>query len=205
MRLHYHPASPYSRKVRAALLEREEPHEAVVLDVRGGALRDPAFRAMSPFGKMPVLETSDGPIFESTTILEYLEERPGAHRKLLPRGAERVARQWDRIGDLYLTDPLSELWFRPTAPGADAQLATVRTAWDLLDQRLLGRDFVCGDIYTLGDLSAAIATDMLGRLGHAPPARVAAWLVRVGAMPGFAAARDESAPYLERMLAPRRS
>jgi glutathione S-transferase len=45
--------------------------------------RSEAYLARSPFGKMPVLETDDdGVIFESTSIVEYLEVRRG--RRLIP-------------------------------------------------------------------------------------------------------------------------
>jgi glutathione S-transferase len=61
---------------------------------RNGHAPEEEFLAISRFGKLPVLETPDGP------IIEYLEDR--APRVLLTTANERLARQYDRIGDLYL-------------------------------------------------------------------------------------------------------
>lgn len=200
MRLHYHPVSPYSRKVRVAMLHRGEAADARVVDVRTGELGSAAFLALSPFGKMPVLETDDGPLFESSTILEWLEHR--GPRALLPRGAEGLARHWDRIGDLYLIDAQTEIWFRPET-AADAR-RNAHTAWRLLDEHLAdGREFVCGRHFTLGDLGPAIATDYLERLGEAVPERIYAWKERCFAIPAMAEALEEALPGIAAMLGAR--
>lgn len=203
MKLYYHPLSPYSRKVRAALLHREEPHDVEVLNVRSGALSNPAFRALSPFGKMPVLVTDEGPLIESSSIIEWLEAR--GPRKLLPRGTERVARHWDRVADLYLMDPQSTLFFKPNTEAATEARATVHTAWKLFADRLAGRPFVCGELFTLGDLSGAIATGYLERLGEQPPDVVHAWRERVYALPGLVQATEEGEEELVAALEHRRT
>jgi glutathione S-transferase len=82
MRLHHHPLSPYSRKVVIAIQHRGDAIELAQLTLGGGALKKPEYLAMSPFGKMPTLETPEGPLFESTSIIELLEDR--GPRKLLP-------------------------------------------------------------------------------------------------------------------------
>lgn len=203
MKLYYHPLSPYSRKVRAALLYRDEPHELEVVDVRSGALASPAFRALSPFGKMPVLVTDDGPMIETSSIIEWLEER--GPRRLLPRGTERVARHWDRIGDLYLMDPQSTLFFQPNTEAATEARATVHAAWRLFADRLEGRAFVCGDLFTLGDLSGAIATAYLERLGEEPPDVVRAWRERIYALPALVQTTEEGEGELATALERRRA
>lgn len=103
MRLHYHPLSPHSRKVVIAIQHRGDPIELTQIQLGSGALKRPEYLAMSPFGKMPTLETPDGPLFESTSIIELLEDR--GPRKLLPQAAQREARHWDRISDHYLLPP----------------------------------------------------------------------------------------------------
>ena len=49
-------------------------------DVGGkfGGTDSPAFRAMNPFGKVPVLQDGDLVMFESAAILRYLQSRTGA-------------------------------------------------------------------------------------------------------------------------------
>lgn len=201
MKLYYHPVSPYSRKARVAVLHRGDGVEAHVLDLRAGELGSEAFLALSPFGKMPVLVTDEGPIIESTSIVEYLEDR--GPRVLLPRGAERLARHWDRIGDLYLMDAQSTIWFRPTSPEAPEARATAHRAWGLLARQLEGKDFVAGRHFTMGDLSGAIASDYLVRLGEEPPAPVRAWMERCFAVPAMAAGLEEALPMVNAMLARR--
>ena len=120
MRLHYHPLSPYSRKVTIAVAMRKDPIELVQIQLGGGALKKPEFLAMSPFGKMPVLETPDGPIYESTSIIELLEE--AGPRVLLPDATKRLARHWDRIADHYLLPPYATLFWEASTPKADAFL-----------------------------------------------------------------------------------
>ncbi len=202
MKLHYHPVSPYSRKALVAVLHRGDPVELNLIDIRQGGLRTPAFLALNPFGKMPVLETPDGPVFESTSIIEYLEER--GPKSLLPAGSERLARHFDRLGDMYLLDPQTELFFRPDTPAAQKAPETVAKAWNLLETALGdGRAFLCGATFSLGDLGAAIGTDYLVRLGLQPPQRVAAWHERCFAVPAMAQGHQEAEPMLQAMLARR--
>lgn len=183
------------------MLIRGDAHEAEVIEVFKGALRTPEYRAISPFGKMPVLVTADGPLIESTSIIEWLEER--GPRVLLPEGRERVARQFDRLGDLYLLAPTSALWWRRDSDeGRDAP-EVARKAWSLFERQLEGRAFVAGDRISLGDLSGAIATDYLTRLGVEPPPAVRAWMARCFDQPGMSQSLAEAMPFIEGGLAMR--
>jgi glutathione S-transferase len=196
-RLHYHPLSPYSRKAYVAGLVRGEQFERAVIELGTGALERPEFLAISPFGKMPVLETAEGPIIESTSIIEHWEER--GPRKLIPPGHERVVRHFDRIGDLYLVDPVSVLWWEPESAPAKKAPDTARRAWRLFENRLAGRAFVAGDTFSLGDLGASIATDYFVRLGVEPSAAIRGWCERCMAVPEMKRALEEALPYVERL------
>lgn len=70
-------ASNYYNVVKLALLEKELPFQERLAWVGETDL------AASPLGKVPYLLTEQGPISESTVILEYLEARHAA-RPLLP-------------------------------------------------------------------------------------------------------------------------
>lgn len=64
--------------VRLALEELGQPYEAVPIRRAEGALDSAAYRRLNPTGLIPVLETPDGPIFETAAILLWLGERHGA-------------------------------------------------------------------------------------------------------------------------------
>ena len=197
MKLHLVHYSSYSRKVWSALVERRERFELHELNYRGGELQTPEFIALSPFGRMPVLETSDGALYETTSIIEYLEER--GPRVLLPQATERMARHFDRIGDLYLLDPMAKLWWRTGDDGA-AERQTVLRAWSVLRAQLSGQRFLCGARFTLADLSAALGTDYLMRLGMVPPPEIVDWCRRCHDETALGATLEKALPALERLL-----
>lgn len=204
MRLHFHPMSPYSRKAWAALVHREDAFEEAPVQLGTGALRRPEFLAISPFGKMPVLETDgDGPIIESTSIIEYVESR--GPRVLIPEDREGafVARHYDRIADMYLMDPMTSLWWEPKSEAAQHAPNVAATAWKVFAKRLEGRAFVAGEVFTLGDLGAAIATDYLVRLGVDAPATIRAWMERCFAIPAMRETLDAALPAIEATLSRR--
>lgn len=64
--------------VHMALEEIGAEFEFVQLDPSQGDLARPSYLALNPFGLVPVLETPEGPMFETTAILLYLADRHGA-------------------------------------------------------------------------------------------------------------------------------
>ena len=75
-RLHYAPDNA-SLIVRMALLELGQPFETALVDRARQGQKSPAFLALNPNGLIPVLETPDGPIFETGAILLWLADRHG--------------------------------------------------------------------------------------------------------------------------------
>jgi len=74
VKLYSVPHSPYAARIRLALRFKGLAWEDLGLPAEG--LKSPGFLAINPIGKIPVLLTDDvGPIIESETILQYLEER----------------------------------------------------------------------------------------------------------------------------------
>lgn len=199
MRLWYHPTSPYSRKASVAVRLLEAPVDLRVLDVMSGEHKQPAFLARSPFGKIPVLQTDDGDLIESTSIVELLDARFGP--RLIPARVALEARRWDRIGDLYLLEPQGTLLFQGGTDAARAALGTVEGVWALLADALSdGRSFLTGPAFTLADLSPAIGTDHLLRMGFTPPPAVADWCARCFAIDAMAQERAEGAPLMDVFL-----
>ena len=76
--------------IRLALEEMALPYRLHRHDFDAGSLDDPAFRALNPQGLIPVLETPDGPIFETAAILLWLADRHGLMAPV-PQTPDRAA------------------------------------------------------------------------------------------------------------------
>ena len=87
--------SPFARKARIALLEKNLPHEVAMQNPWQSAIAD------NPLGKVPVLYLDDGRVVhDSSVIVEYLETL-GAPPRLLPADPwlRVVHRQVEAIAD----------------------------------------------------------------------------------------------------------
>ena len=73
-RLHYAPDNA-SLIIRLALEEMRLPFEAVLVDRAAQAQRSARYLSLNPHGRIPVLETPDGAIFETGAILLWLADR----------------------------------------------------------------------------------------------------------------------------------
>lgn len=87
--LHYAPDTA-ALVVRLVLEELGVPYHARAVETAADELNSPAFRELNPFGLIPVLETPDGPIFETGAIVLWLSERHGALAPA-PGTAQRAA------------------------------------------------------------------------------------------------------------------
>lgn len=65
MKLYRHPVSLMPRRARIALAEKGLDCEEQVIDLPGGASRQPDFLALDLLGPAPVLEDDDRPLAES--------------------------------------------------------------------------------------------------------------------------------------------
>lgn len=88
-RLHYAPDNA-SMIIRLMLEELRLEYTAVLVDRTQQAQRAPAYLALNPHGLIPVLETPDGPLFETGAILLWLADRhPDRALAPLPGDADR--------------------------------------------------------------------------------------------------------------------
>jgi len=75
--LHYAPDNA-SLIVRLALEELAVPYDTVLVDRTARVQNSAAYRQINPAGLIPVLQTPDGPIFETAAILLWLADTHGA-------------------------------------------------------------------------------------------------------------------------------
>jgi len=191
IKLYDHPLSPYAQKVRIALREKGLAFEAVTPGGLGAGGVASEFMAASPRAEVPALIDGAVTVFDSSLILEYLEDsRP--EPPLLPVGAaERVrVRMIEEIMDTHyeaINWALGEIgWFK-RAEGELAETLVAAAArqthgfhtW--LEGQLGKRDWFNGAVFGWGDLAVAPYVAASAALGNAPPedSKLAAWLARV--------------------------
>ncbi len=63
--------------IRLALEEQGQPYKIHPLDWDAGDFDAPEFRAVNPVGRIPAMQTPEGPIFETAAILLWLNARHG--------------------------------------------------------------------------------------------------------------------------------
>ncbi|MDX9724716.1 MAG: glutathione S-transferase family protein [Myxococcota bacterium] len=196
LRLYYHPVPAHCRKALVAVYYRGDEVAFDLVDVFGELSSSDFFQALSPFGGAPVLDSPDGPIFESTSIIEYLESRGPA--RLIPDDPQqaRLARHFDRLADRYLLPNLR--YFGHEESGLEQRdfESLVETAWQVVAEQLRdGRPFLAGHAFSLGDLGLAIATDDCVRIGMSPPRIVDEWLWRCFELGAMSRALEEALPF----------
>ncbi len=198
MKLYWHPVSLMPWRVRIALAEKGLDYEEAVIDLPGGASRQPAFLALNPFGQVPVLEDGGRVFAESTAILEYLEE---IHPEpaLMPVSAS--ARADVRQLMCWSNGPWMMSWKRWVAPASLGFPDTAETRAQgraelehhlaVLIARLEQTPWLAGD-YSLADICYAPLVLMADRMGlsadHPGRAEITGWLDRLRARPAVQAA-----------------
>src|SRR5260221_2634610 len=112
--------SPFGRKVRMAV-EALGLGKRVTLVAADPLDENDTLRQQNPLGKMPCLVLADGStIYDSSIIIEYLQDVAGTDRLLPLRGRERyrartVSRLADRIMDASIL-VVYQTRFRPDLP-----------------------------------------------------------------------------------------
>lgn len=182
-------------KVALFLALAGEPFDWVLINMREGEHKQPAYLAKQRFGQVPLLVDNENGrhLCQSASILEYLADRTGKFG-----GAdldERIrAREWmfwefDRLAPNIYRPRAVRAGFRQVDAAVIAQHESDgKAALKVLDDHLAGRDWMVGDAPTIADIDlygvAAYAADGGYDLGAYP--NVAAWMKRVQALPGFA-------------------
>jgi glutathione S-transferase len=110
--------------VHLVLEEMGVPYALALKDFDAGDLDTPAFRAISPFGKIPALETPQGPMFETAAILLWLAAQHGGMAPA-PTDPKRGAfLQWFIFTANTLHPAMMNL-LHPHRPGGDAAIGMV--------------------------------------------------------------------------------
>lgn len=202
--LYEHPLSPYAQKVKISLREKDVPFAARLPEGIGTGATGDGFAKANPRGEVPALIHGDVQIFDSTIILEYIED-VWPEPAMLPRAAAERARvrMIEDVMDTHfeaITWGLGELNFFRRAEGAqkDAMEAKARQQaeafFGVLEGYLGDREWFNGDRFGWGDLSVVPYLNGAAGFGIRPAAgsRLAAWLDRANVRESVAQAQRES-------------
>jgi glutathione S-transferase len=181
MKLFFSP-NACSRVVHIALEDAGADVKLVLTDTRAGGQHDPAFRALNPKGRVPVLATDRGVLTEVLAILGYVAQAyPQA--RLAPLDDPFAFAEMQALNSFlassvhvtyahifraarYAEDPVAHPSIKATALEAlDAHLR-------YLDGRMKG-PWAMGDAYTVADPYLFVMTDWLARDGAGDETRYA--------------------------------
>jgi glutathione S-transferase len=159
----------------------------------------------SPYGMFPLLIDDGRSVFESTTIIEYLDaHHPGPIRWIPDGEAGLRVRFLDRFFDLYVMGNMQKSGLDILRPegcgdpyGANKARADLHIAYDWLEANLGDGPWAVGEQFTMADCAAAPSlfyADWIEEIGPARP-KLSAYRARLLAHPIVARAVDEGRPY----------
>lgn len=200
MRLYSGPLSLFTAKVRVALAEKGLAYETISVPfsrARGYAPKLPEMLAINPKGQVPVLVDGEVAIYDSTVILEYLEDRC-AEPALYPRDVAGRARcrqleaAADEILFPHVWELIAEVFYKPAPERDGERIARARAAiaaqYAELDRRLAQGEYLCG-AFSVADIAFFLTMTFASSLGAAPNPglmHLAAWAARVASRPAVA-------------------
>jgi len=214
------PLSLFSRKVEIALREKGLPFERVMVpfnQTTGYDPRHPEVVALNPKRQVPVLTDCGLVVYDSTIIIEYLEDAYPQPPLLPSSPAERARGRLDELyADEIMLPAIRKLMHRTSPPAADRERRialeadaliaeeVLRGHYAVIEQRLAGRDWF-GPAPGMADIALFMMVLFSLRLGgpglEGFPA-LSAWYERLLARPAFAQAAAEIAEADRRLSFP---
>jgi glutathione S-transferase len=165
--------SPFARKVRIAMAEKNVACEKILLDLTKGENRSPEYLRLNPHGRVPTLVVDGIPIYESTAIVEYLDE-VYPEPPLLPKSPierARVRMIEETIDGSFIQALRAVLFnvFRLPEPDRSPKAAEEgrkQIAWhnQWLDRELAGREYLVDGGFSVADIAALCALEFQKRL-----------------------------------------
>jgi len=147
-------ACPFVQRAAMMLEEQGRPYDIRYIDLQN---KPDWFLAISPSGKVPVLQVDDTPIFESAVILELLDETADTGDRLLPE--DPLERATHRMWISYISNIMSAGWSLQAAKDEASvreQVTKVRGHFEeLLKHRPSDGPYWGGDTFTMVDIAIA--------------------------------------------------
>src|SRR4029077_4396236 len=112
MKLYDFLPCPFGQKVRIVLAEKSLTYELIQIDLAQSDQRRPEFVRLNPFARVPVLVDEDTTVYDSTVIIEYLEDEYPEPPVLPTIGSSALrarARLFEDFADASFTPQVGQL------------------------------------------------------------------------------------------------
>jgi glutathione S-transferase len=198
-------ASPFVRKVRVALAEKNIPYELQPVFPQS---QDPDFRKLSPLGKVPAFKDGDKGFSDSSVICLYLEKKHPSPA-LYPKDPYEYARAlwFEEYADsamvqvfgpkIFMEKVLAKRFFNREPNLAVAEKAVreeVPPICAYLESQLQG-DHLAGNQFSIGDIGVCSQFVNLFHAGERVDTqrfpKLARYVARIHERPSFKACIDE--------------
>ena len=199
IKLYDFPMSPRARKARIVLAEKGLQYEKVTIDITKREQKKPEYLAINPYGKVPALQDNGTTVYESSLVMEYLNDKY-PNPPLLPADAGQRARArvlmhlGDNAYDGALGTIVGEVFFKPKGQADQNVIAKAKqdlnACFERLERELGNNDYLVG-AFTLADVCFATWAPLFAPLQVEVPsqcAKVNAWLNRLKERPSVKAA-----------------
>ncbi len=188
LKVYHHPRSTYARRVMIYLIEKELPHEAIVLDMAAKAHKAPEYLGKNPYGRVPCIDDDGFTLFESTSILNYLE---ATHPKpaLAPTDPKlrAIMDMHMKLCDIEMGRHVSTIIIpkrflkkeRWDLAAMDAAKAAIEKHLEILRTQLAGKTYLVAEQFSLADICYMPFLHFLPLMEIDPPAAVRDWAARL--------------------------
>ena len=200
----YSSVGPNPRIVRMFMVERGIELPTQDVDIIAGENLSDDYRALNPSAQSPCQQLDDGTVLAEVTVicgfLDEISDGPSLVGETPQQRAETA--MWNRRIDSRILEPMT-LAFR-SAEGlplfenryhviphaADDLKATVIENWSWLEALMVGKDYICGERFSLADIQLYCFADFGTMSGQGIPPELPnlqAWYARVAARPSATA------------------
>lgn len=207
--LHSHPLASLCWKVTIALKEINAPFREAIASV-GDADEVKQFAKLWAVDTVPVLIVGKTVLSEPTEIVVKMAQQNTAVSEIVPTESSRAleAQTWDRLCDAHLHAPAHRIVAARLAGAADPKdaLDEIVTTYQLIEKRMVGRQWIGLSAFSLADCSAGPGlwlADKIVALGAQWP-NTRAYLDRLMERPSFAELLTMAEPYVQLFPQPRR-
>ena len=171
-------------------------HERVDAGMEHGVVGDAFYGKLNPNRRVPTIEDDGLVLWESNVIVRYLSARYGLGT-LCPEdlGKRALADQWMDWQQTTVHGDITFIFWavvrnleeNQVPEKLDAAAARLGKSWQVVDDHLAGRDFLCGERLTMADIPLGCAVWRWYNMDTVRPslANVEAWHERLKERPGF--------------------